>query len=124
LDIQKMQTDINILKKQFNKIETFDNFADNEIYSGNFENFVKLIQRDNKKYIIQEIKTSKKFEGSMRQKRGRILKILLIEKGVTTARLSKELEITNKATEEVVESLIKDGLISISKNKVIVINDN
>ena len=77
-----------------------------------------------KKYIIQEIKTSKKFEGSMRQKRGRILKILLIEKGVTTARLSKELEITNKATEEVVESLIKDGLISISKNKVIVINDN
>ena len=77
-----------------------------------------------KKYIIQEIKTSKKFEGSMRQKRGRILKILLIEKGVTMARLSKELEITNKATEEVVESLMKDGLISISKNKVIVINDN
>jgi predicted ArsR family transcriptional regulator len=60
----------------------------------------------------------------MRQKRGRILKILLIEKGVTMARLSKELEITNKATEEVVESLMKDGLISISKNKVIVINDN
>ncbi|MGB2110674.1 MAG: hypothetical protein ACPHY8_01815, partial [Patescibacteria group bacterium] len=54
LDIQKMQSDINILKKQFNKIETFDNFADNEIYSGNFENFVKLIQRDDKKYIIQE----------------------------------------------------------------------
>ena len=77
-----------------------------------------------KKYIVQEIKTSKKFEGSMRQKRGRILKILLIEKGVTMARLSKELEITNKATEEVVESLMKDGLISISKNKVIVINDN
>ena len=60
----------------------------------------------------------------MRQKRGRILKILLIAKGVTMARLSKELEITNKATEEVVESLMKDGLISISKNKVIVINDN
>ena len=77
-----------------------------------------------KNILVQEIKTSKKFEGSMRQKRGRILKILLIEKGVTTARLSKELEITNKATEEVVESLIKDGLISISKNKVIVINDN
>tara|TARA_B100000497_G_scaffold13261_1_gene15203 strand:- start:1121 stop:1954 length:834 start_codon:yes stop_codon:yes gene_type:complete len=77
-----------------------------------------------KKYIVQEIKISKKFEGSMRQKRGRILKILLIEKGVTMARLSKELEITNKATEEVVESLMKDDLISISKNKVIVINDN
>jgi predicted transcriptional regulator len=60
----------------------------------------------------------------MRQKRGRILKILLLEKGVTMARLSKELETTNKATEEVVESLMKDGLISISKNKVIVINDN
>jgi A/G-specific adenine glycosylase len=77
-----------------------------------------------KKYIVQEIKISKKFEGSMRQKRGRILKILLLEKGVTMARLSKELEITNKATEEVVESLMRDDLISISKNKVIVINDN
>ena len=53
-----------------------------------------------------------------------ILKILLLEKCVSMARLSKELEITNKATEEVVESLMKDGLISISKNKVIVINDN
>ncbi len=77
-----------------------------------------------KKYIVQEIKISKKFEGSMRQKRGRILKILLLEKGVTMARLSKELEITNKATEEVVQSLMRDDLISISKNKVIVINDN
>lgn len=54
LDIQKMQSDINILKKQFNKIETFDNFADNEVYSGNFESFVKLIQRDDKKYVIQQ----------------------------------------------------------------------
>lgn len=54
LDIQKMQSDINILKKQFNKIETFDNFWDNEIYSGSFENFVKLIQRDGKKYVVQE----------------------------------------------------------------------
>ena len=77
-----------------------------------------------KKYIVQEIKTSKKFEGSMRQKRGRILKILLLEKGVTMALLSKELEMTSKVTEKVVESLMKDGLISISRNKVIVINDN
>ena len=76
------------------------------------------------KYIVQENKTSKKFEGSMRQKRGRVLKILLLEKGVTKQRLSKELEITSKITEEVVESLMKDGLISISRNKVIVINDN
>jgi predicted transcriptional regulator len=60
----------------------------------------------------------------MRQKRGRILKILLLEKGVTMALLSKELEMTSKVTEKVVESLMKDGLISISRNKVIVINDN
>lgn len=54
MDIEKMQSDINILKKQFNKIETFDNFADNEIYSGNFQDFVKLILKDNKKYVIQK----------------------------------------------------------------------
>ena len=77
-----------------------------------------------KKYIVQEIKTSIKFEGSMRQKRGRVLKILLLEKGVTMERLSNELEITSKVTEEVVRSLMKDGLISITRNKVIVINDN
>ena len=56
-----------------------------------------------KNILVQEIKTSIKFEGSMRQKRGRVLKILLLEKGVTMARLSKELEITSKVTEEVVE---------------------
>ena len=43
---------------------------------------------------------------------------------MTSILISKELEMTSKVTEEVVESLMKDGLISISRNKVIVINDN
>jgi len=49
-----MQSDINILKKQFNKIETFDSWDENEVYSGNFSDFVKLILRDDKKYVIQQ----------------------------------------------------------------------
>ena len=76
------------------------------------------------KYIVEERKTSKRFEGSMRQKRGRVLKMLLLEKSVTKQRINKELKVSSKATDEILESLIKDDLISISKNKVIVINDN
>lgn len=54
-DIEKMQSDINILKKQFNKIETFDPLSENEIYSGNFWDFVTIVKKnDGKAYIIQE----------------------------------------------------------------------
>ena len=60
----------------------------------------------------------------MRQKRGRVLKMLLLEKSITKQRINKELKISAKTTDEILESLIKDDLISISKNKVIVINDN
>tara|TARA_B110000116_G_C16432016_1_gene400979 strand:- start:391 stop:612 length:222 start_codon:yes stop_codon:yes gene_type:complete len=73
---------------------------------------------------VKENKKSKRFEGSMRQKRGRVLKMLLMEKNVTKQSINKELEVTNKITDQILDSLMKDNLITISKNKVIVISDN
>jgi len=53
-DIDIMQNNVNVLKKQFNKIETFQDDLDKQIYSGNFENFVKIIKNKLKPYILEE----------------------------------------------------------------------
>jgi hypothetical protein len=53
-DIEKMQKNIHVLKKQFNKIETFEGNAEQQIYAGNFENFVKIIKNKLKPYIIEK----------------------------------------------------------------------
>ena len=76
------------------------------------------------KFIVQQDKKQVKFEGSMRQKRGRVLKMLLSEKRVTKESIKKELKVNTKVTDDILASLAKDELITISKNKVIVINDN
>lgn len=76
------------------------------------------------KFIVKESKKSKRFEGSMRQKRGHVLKMLLTGKNVTKQSINKELEVTNKITDQILDSLMRDDLITISKNKVIVISDN
>lgn len=53
-DIEKMQKNIHVLKKQFNKIETFEGNAEQQIYAGNFENFVKIIKNKLKPYIVEK----------------------------------------------------------------------
>ena len=53
-DISKLHDDINILKKQFNKIELFNPTAENIIYTENFKNPVKIIKNKLKPYIITE----------------------------------------------------------------------
>jgi len=53
-DLEKMQNDIHILKKQFNKIETFETSPENEIYTWNFDNFVKIVKNKLQPYIIEK----------------------------------------------------------------------
>ena len=53
-DIEKINDDINILKKQFNKIETFDQSIDNALFQGNLESAVKIIKNNKKPFIINE----------------------------------------------------------------------
>ena len=51
-DISKINDDINILKKQFNKIEIFEENQDNIIYNWEFENPIKIIKNNLKPYIV------------------------------------------------------------------------
>lgn len=53
-DIEKMQKNIHVLKKQFNKIETFEGSKQQQIYAWNFDNFVKIIKNKLKPYIIEK----------------------------------------------------------------------
>jgi hypothetical protein len=43
-DISKINDDISILKKQFNKVEVFKQTAENIIYTGDLNNPVKIIK--------------------------------------------------------------------------------
>ena len=51
------------------------------------------------------------------------MKILLSKDNVTKNVIQKELEATSQITKRVLDSLEKDNLIKITKNKYIVIND-
>ncbi len=51
-DVAKISEDISILKKQFNKIEVFQESPDSIIYSGNLENPVKILKNNLKTYVV------------------------------------------------------------------------
>ena len=76
------------------------------------------------KFITENNKNQQKFEGSFRQKRGLVLKILLSREKVTKQMIEEELKLNNEVAGEVLDSLVRDGLIEFSRNKFIVINDN
>jgi len=51
-DIAKINDNINILKKQFNKIEIFDESPENIIYQEKFENPVQIVKNNLKPYVV------------------------------------------------------------------------
>lgn len=53
-DIEIIQKNIHVLKKQFNKIETFEDNIDQQIYAWDFKNFVKIVKNKLKPYIIEK----------------------------------------------------------------------
>lgn len=53
-DINKLNEDISILKKQFNKIEVFSNQEDYLVYSWELEDSVKIVKANQKPYIISK----------------------------------------------------------------------
>lgn len=53
-DLEKINDDINILKKQFNKVETFDENSKNAIFEDTIDGGVKIIQSNKKLYIINK----------------------------------------------------------------------
>lgn len=53
-DITKINDDINILKKQFNKIEVFQETTENVIYNWDFQNPVQVLKNNLKTYIVTD----------------------------------------------------------------------
>lgn len=53
-DIEKIKDDINILKKQFNKIEIFDEMSSEILYKWNLKDWIKIVKNNNKPYIINK----------------------------------------------------------------------
>ena len=53
-DIEKINDDINILKKQFNKIEIFDEINWEILFNWNLQDWVKIIKNNNKPFIINK----------------------------------------------------------------------
>ncbi len=76
------------------------------------------------KFIYYQEITQEKFKGSMRQKRGLVLKMLLSERVITRQTIKKDLKVKIAVVDDILDSLTKDELITISDNKVIVIKEN
>lgn len=53
-DVAKISDDLNILKKQFNKIEIFEENPENVIYEDSFQNPVKIIKNNLKPYVVTQ----------------------------------------------------------------------
>ena len=76
------------------------------------------------KYIKEVKKKNSPFKNSNREKRGKIVKILINSKKVTSKDLAKRLEIDEDKIIQLIEGLKKDGIVKASKNKYIEINSN
>ncbi len=53
-DVEDLNNGINALRKQFDKVEVFDQNTENMIYNIDFENPVKIVKRNLKPYIIAD----------------------------------------------------------------------
>ena len=76
------------------------------------------------KYIKELNKKQQPFKNSNREKRGKIVKILINSKKVTSKDLANRLEIDEDKLIKLIEALKKDGIVKTSKNKYIEINSN
>jgi A/G-specific adenine glycosylase len=65
-------------------------------------------------------KKQSRFEGSKRQKRGKILRLLLQGKELTAAQISKQLEIPMPGLTGILGELIRDRIIIKSKNRFLI----
>jgi A/G-specific adenine glycosylase len=65
-------------------------------------------------------KTQSRFEGSNRQKRGRILRLLLGHKRLTLDQISKRLKIPVKQLNGILDGLVDDGIIIKTKNRYLI----
>lgn len=51
-DVNSIEDDISIIKKQFNWIETFETDTSNVVFAWNFDDWIKLLENNKKLYVI------------------------------------------------------------------------
>ncbi len=76
------------------------------------------------KYINEVKKEQTPFKNSNREKRGQIVNILTNNRKVTYAGLAKELNIKKPRLNKILESLERDGIVNVTKNKFIEIQSD
>ncbi len=77
-----------------------------------------------KKYIVKSKNSVKKFKGSNRELRGKIIKLLVMENQITMKNIVKKTSEDKKKIITAINSLEHDGLLKIGKNNIIEINSN
>ena len=82
------------------------------------------LEKNCKKYIVKSKNSVKKFKGSNRELRGKIIKLLVMENQITIKNIVKKTSEDKKKIITAINSLEHDGLLKIGKNNIIEINSN
>ena len=82
------------------------------------------LEKNCKKYIIRSKNSVKKFKGSNRELRGKIIKLLVMQNQITIKNIAKKTSENEEKIMTAINSLENDGLLKVRKNNTIEINSN
>ena len=82
------------------------------------------LEKNCKKYITKSKNSIKKFKGSNRELRGKIIKLLVMQNQITIKNIAKKTSENEEKIITAINSLENDGLLKVRKNNTIEINSN
>ncbi len=82
------------------------------------------LEKNCKKYITKSKNSIKKFKGSNRELRGKIIKLLVMQNQITIKNIAKKTRENEEKIMTAINSLENDGLLKVRKNNTIEINSN
>ena len=82
------------------------------------------LEKNCKKYITKSKNSIKKFKGSNRELRGKIIKLLVMQNQITIKNIAKKTSENEEKIMTAINSLENDGLLKVRKNNTIEINSN
>ena len=82
------------------------------------------LEKNCKKYITKSKNSIKKFKGSNRELRGKIIKLLVMQNQITIKNIAKRTSENEEKIMTAINSLENDGLLKVRKNNTIEINSN
>jgi len=82
------------------------------------------IEKKCQKYFVKNKSSNEKFKGSIREIRGKIIKLLIENDSVDDQKLFEEIYEDSEKVKKALRGLEKDNLIKFNKNNIIEINSN